>query len=124
VIYIREAHPLGGPRRTPEQFQITDPKTLAERQKVAEKFAATVRLSVPILVDTIDDQVEQAYSGWPDRIYILDGEGKIVHKGDQGPRGFQPSVQEAPSVLDKLLASSPAEDKQIKARKPTRRAKP
>jgi hypothetical protein len=71
---------------------------------VAEEFAEEVKLSVPILVDTIDDEVERAYAGWPDRIYILDQQGKIVHKGEQGPRGLQPSVKEAPAVLDKLLA--------------------
>jgi hypothetical protein len=106
VIYIREAHPVGGPRRPPPQFQITDPKTLAERQKVAEKFAATVKLSVPILVDTIDDEVERAYAGWPDRIYILDRDGKIVHKGDEGPRGFRPSLEEAPAILERLIGDS------------------
>jgi hypothetical protein len=104
VLYIREAHPLGGPRRTPKEFQIEDPKTLAERQQVAEDFAKKVKLSVPILVDTIDDQVEAAYAGWPDRIYILDASGKIVHKGGPGPTGFAPSVQAAPAILDKLLS--------------------
>jgi iodothyronine deiodinase-like protein len=108
VVYIREAHPLGGPRRTPKDFQIEDPQTLAERQKVAEDFAKKVRLSAPILVDTIDDQVEQAYAGWPDRIYILDPDGKIVHKGNPGPAGFAPSVKEAPTILDKLLGNAPS----------------
>jgi hypothetical protein len=103
VVYIREAHPVGGRRRPPEQFQIPDPKTLAERQRVAREFAEQVKLSVPILVDTIDDQVEKAYAGWPDRIYIIDRQGKIVHKGGPGPRGFQPSLKEAPRVLDQLL---------------------
>ena len=106
VIYIREAHPLGGPLRTPPQFQITDPKTLAERQKVAEQFAEQVKLSVPILVDTIDDQVERAYAGWPDRVYILDRDGQIVHKGDEGPRGFKPSLEQAPGILDELLRAN------------------
>jgi len=106
VIYIREAHPLGGPRRTPSEFQITDPKTLAERQAVAEKFAKTVKLSIPILVDTIDDQVERAYAGWPDRIFVLDAEGRIVFKAEPGPGGFAPAVKSAPDVLDKMLGGA------------------
>lgn len=106
VIYIREAHPLGGKRRTPAEFQITDPKTLAERQAVAEKFALTVKLQVPILVDTIDDQVEQAYAGWPDRIYILDADGRIAFKGQPGPVGFAPAAKSAPVVMDKLLSGA------------------
>jgi hypothetical protein len=107
-VYIREAHPLGGPRRTPKEFQVEDPKTLAQRQQVAEDFAKKVKLSVPILVDTIDDQVEQAYAGWPDRIYILDKDGKIVHKGGPGPAGFAPSVKEVPTILDELTKGAAA----------------
>jgi hypothetical protein len=106
VIYIREAHPLGGPRRTPAEFPVADPKTLAERQAVAEKFAQTVKLQVPILVDTIDDQVEHAYAGWPDRIYILDAQGRIAFKGEPGPGGFAPAVKTVPGVLDKLLGGA------------------
>lgn len=105
VIYIREAHPVGGPRRPPEEFKITDPKTLEERQRVAREFAAKVGLTVPILVDAMDDQVERVYAGWPDRIYVIDGQGKIAFKGDPGPRGFPPAIQAAPGVLDELLAS-------------------
>ena len=108
-MYIREAHPVGGRRRPPERFQIPDPKTLQERQRVAREFAEEVELSAPILVDTIDDQVEKAYAGWPDRIYILDQDGKIVHKGEPGPRGFKPSLSAAGAILDKLLAR-PAEE--------------
>jgi glutathione peroxidase-family protein len=122
LIYTREAHPVGGPRRPPAQFQISDPKTLEERQKVAEKFAGAVKLSVPVLVDSIDDQVEHAYTGWPDRIYILDRDGKIVHKGETGPRGFQPSIKEAPSILDKLLEGDAGVGNQNKARKTNKAA--
>ena len=121
MIYIREAHPVGGRRRPPEKFQIPDPKTLAERQKVAEEFAEAVKLSAPILVDTIDDEVERAYAGWPDRVYIVDPQGKIVHKGEPGPRGFQPSVKEAPAVLDKLLGKNTGDEQ---AKKPNAESKP
>jgi hypothetical protein len=54
-------------------------------------------------VDTIADQVERAYAGWPDRMYILDPVGKIIYKGDEGPRGFKPSLEQAPTILDRLL---------------------
>ena len=63
-------------------------------------------MTVPILVDTIDDQVEQAYAGWPDRIYVIGKDSKIVFKGDPGPRGFQPSIKEAAAILAKLPAES------------------
>ena len=103
MVYIREAHPVGGKRKPPKQFQIADPKTLEERRRVAQEFANEVKVSAPILVDTIDDETEDAYAGWPDRIYILDKNLKIVHKGQPGPGGFQPSIKAAPAILEKLL---------------------
>lgn len=56
-------------------------------------------------MDTLDDRVERAYSGWPDRIYVVDGAGRIAYKGGPGPRGF--SVPEADEALKKLLAETP-----------------
>jgi hypothetical protein len=79
---------------------------LQERRKVAQDFAKQLKVSLPILVDTIDDQVEKAYAGWPDRIYVIDAAGKIAHKGGPGPGGFMPSVREAPGVLEKLLGGA------------------
>jgi hypothetical protein len=85
---------------------VADPKTLEERRKVAREFAAQFKVTLPVLVDTLDDQVERAYAGWPDRIYVIDAEGKIAYKGGPGPQGF--SVPEARAALDRLLAGQPA----------------
>ena len=104
-MYIREAHPTDGWALPKNKFQITDPKTEEERRKVAREFAAELKVSIPILVDTIDDKVESVYAGWPDRVYILDAAGRIVHKGATGPSGFTPSVVAAPGILDRLLIS-------------------
>lgn len=103
-MYIREAHPTGGrqvPANQKDKILIKDPKTLEERQKVADDFAAQFKVTIPILVDSIDDTVEKAYAGWPDRIYVIDAKGKIAYKGGPGPGGFK--VSEVPAVLDKLL---------------------
>lgn len=103
ILYIREAHPTDGWALPKNRFEITDPKTLEERRKVAKEFAAQLKVSIPILVDTMDDKVEKIYAGWPDRLYIVDRRGAIVHKGGPGPGGFRPSVQVAPGILDKLI---------------------
>jgi hypothetical protein len=72
---------------------------------VAAQFAEQFKVSLPILVDTIDDQVEKAYAGWPDRLYVIDPEGKIAYKSGPGPRGFL--VTEARAALEKLLGLPP-----------------
>lgn len=90
------------PANIQDKILIEDPKTLEERRKVAREFAEQFKISLPILVDTLDDQAEKAFAAWPDRIYVLDAEGKIAYKGGPGPRGF--NVAEAAAVLAKLLA--------------------
>lgn len=59
------------------------------------------KVSLPVLVDSIDDTAGKAYSAWPDRLYVIDAEGKLAYVGAPGPRGFQPA--EIPPVLKKLL---------------------
>lgn len=104
VVYIREAHPTDGWMVPNNKFKITDPKTLEERQKAAREFAKELKLTLPILVDAIDDTVNNLYGGWPDRVYVIDADGKIALKGGMGPFGFIPSVKAAFGVLDRLTS--------------------
>lgn len=104
VVYIREAHPTDGWVVPNNKFKITDPKTLEERQKAARDFARDLKLTLPILVDTIDDRADNLYGGWPDRVYVVDADGKVALKGGLGPFGFIPSVKAAAEVLEKLTS--------------------
>lgn len=104
LIYIREAHPTDGRAIPGNAFQVKSPATVKERQAIAKKFAERLDVSIPILVDTIEDDVEKAYAGWPNRMYLLDAEGKIADKGSAGPGGVASSARRAADVLDKLLS--------------------
>jgi hypothetical protein len=107
VLYIREAHPTDGRQSQAnirEKILIEDPKTQESRDQVARDFAAQFKVSLPILVDSIDNKVEKAYAAIPDRIYVIDAQGRIAYKGGPGPRGFR--VSEVPPVLDRLLGVS------------------
>ncbi|MGA7302738.1 MAG: hypothetical protein WBX10_20640, partial [Candidatus Sulfotelmatobacter sp.] len=33
---------------------------------------------------------ERVYTGWPDRIYLIDAQGRIAYKSKPGPFGFKP----------------------------------
>jgi type I thyroxine 5'-deiodinase len=38
----------------------------------------------------LDDTVNKAYSGWPDRLYLVGKDGQVAYKGGPGPSGFKP----------------------------------
>ena len=70
------------------------PKTAAERIDVATACVRNLGIEIPALIDHIDDSAEQDYTGWPDRMYVIDSEGRVVFKSRPGPFGFKPVEME------------------------------
>lgn len=66
------------------------PKDDAERKTAAASCSARLKLSMPVLVDKIDDRVDGLYAGWPERMFVVGRDGKIAYAGRQGPWGFKP----------------------------------
>lgn len=102
AVYIREAHPADGWRmRSNDRVGITiaQPKTFDERKQVAARYCAASQMAIPLLVDGIDDNVGKAYSGFPDRLYVIDAEGRIAYKSGRGPFGYEPREMEQALVM-------------------------
>ncbi len=95
VVYIREAHAVDSPSPL-TLVLIEDPTSDAERQQVAKTCLATLEIeNIPAVVDKMDDAVNQAYQGWPDRLYLVGKDGKLAYAGGRGPFGFHPEELEA-----------------------------
>ena len=60
-----------------------------------------------MVVDTMDDRVGHAYSGMPDRLYVIDRAGKVAYKGGRGPFGFKPGEMEQSLVMTLLDETAP-----------------
>jgi type I thyroxine 5'-deiodinase len=52
-------------------------------------------IKFPTLVDKMDNKVELNYAGWPDRLYLIGKDGRILYKSRPGPAGFVPSELDA-----------------------------
>ena len=39
----------------------------------------------PAVIDGFENTTELAYTGWPDRLYLIDAEGKVAYKSKPGP---------------------------------------
>ena len=77
-----------------------DPKTIEERTAVAESCVRKLGIKIPALVDELGDGVEKAYTGWPDRLYLIGRDGRVEFKTTAGPFGFHPKA------LEQALASA------------------
>ena len=105
TVYIREAHPEDGWIIAENQrsgLAVHDPTTDDERRAVASTCAARLKLDMPMVIDRVDNAVTSAYGGWPDRLYLVDREGRIAFQGGEGPFGFKP--QELERAIERELA--------------------
>jgi len=116
TIYIREAHPVDGwwlgngimglllkLKKSKAVSDIYDPKTLKERQVVANLCEVTLKYGIPTYVDEMDDAVSKAYAAMPTRLYLIGLDGRVVYAGGLGPFGFKP--RELVSAIEKYLAA-------------------
>jgi type I thyroxine 5'-deiodinase len=71
-----------------------DPKTLEERTSVAESCVRKLGIKIPALIDGLGDGVEAAYTGWPDRLFLIGRDGQVKFKSPPGPFGFKPATLE------------------------------
>lgn len=98
VVYIQEAHPVDFWQTSTnlrEHVLVNSPKTLEERTSVAGTCLVRLGVKLPAVIDGPDDAVERAYTGWPDRLYLVDTDGRVAYKSAAGPFGFKPQDLEA-----------------------------
>lgn len=91
VVYIREAHALDSawPMATMDGAVMEEPRTLVERTDHASHCMGKLDLApIPALVDDMDDTANRLYEAWPDRLILIDREGRIAYRSPPGPFGF------------------------------------
>ena len=64
------------------------PKTFGERTSVAQSCALRLDLSIPTLIDDMENSTDQKYYALPDRLYLIGRNGRIAYRGAPGPWGF------------------------------------
>ena len=98
AVYIVEAHPTDiwqMQSNIKDNVLFANPKTDEERAFVAGACVRKLGIKFPAVIDGVDNRTEVAYTGWPDRLYLIDRDGKVVFKSKPGPFGFKPEQLEA-----------------------------
>jgi hypothetical protein len=108
-VYVQEAHPDDGwqmPANVKDGVVFQQPKTMDSRCGVARQCCERLKLSMPCVVDSMDNRVDEAYAAWPERMFVIDSAGTIVYAGKPGPFGFKP--QEVETWLRRNLSGATA----------------
>ncbi len=106
MVYIEEAHAsdvwqLAVNER--DEVVFSTPSSIEERADLAAVCLRDLGVEFPAVVDDFGNSVEQAYTAWPDRLYVVDVEGRVAYKSEAGPFGFRPAGVD--KTLRRLLGS-------------------
>jgi hypothetical protein len=71
LVYTKEPHP---------GENILQPTTFEERAKNAARLRHEEKVNFPILIDTLDNAVRNAYCGWSNGIFVVNKDGVLVFR--------------------------------------------
>ena len=93
VVYISEAHPSDVwqmESNVKDKVVFASPKDEAERAELAGTCVRKLGIKIPAVLDEFGNSTEANYTAWPDRLYLIDRQGKVAFKSKPGPFGFKP----------------------------------
>jgi hypothetical protein len=89
------------PSNIKQNVIFSSPRTFEERTAVADSCVRNLHIEIPALIDGFHNVTETAYTGWPDRLYVVDRDGRVAYKSGPGPFGFHP--QQLQDTLKRML---------------------
>jgi hypothetical protein len=101
VVYILEAHASDVwqmEANVRQNVVFASPRNYDERSALAESCVRKLNIDIPAVIDNFDNAVERAYTAWPDRLYVIDTNGRVAYKSKAGPFGFHPEEVRAALV--------------------------
>lgn len=105
AVYILEAHPTDVwtmQSNVRDKVLFRSPRDEEERATVASECVRRLGIKFPAVIDSFDNQAEIAYTGWPDRMYLI-ADDHVLYKSKPGPFGFHP--EDLAGALKKALGT-------------------
>jgi hypothetical protein len=91
VVYVQEAYPTDGwqtDSNVTEGILFRQHQSYAEREAVATTCSLNLHLSMPVLVEEMDNAIDEAYGAAPERLYLIGVDGRVAYHGGAGPHFF------------------------------------
>jgi len=101
LVYISEAHAMDDKFPVPyaSELGIREHKNFGERCKVASRLRKDKKLTIPCLVDDMNNTVEKQYRAWPDKVFLVRRDGRLAVASKRGPWGFKPALKKVDDWL-------------------------
>lgn len=109
AVYITEAHPSDVwqmESNVRDGVIFSSPKDEDERASIANACVRKLGIKFPAVLDQFGNSTEKTYTAWPDRIYVIDGHGRVAYKSKPGPFGL--NANELADVLSRITLTKPA----------------
>ena len=91
VVYVQEAHPTDGwqvESNVQEGVLFCQHRSSAEREAVAQSCSIDLQIGLPVIIEDMDNAVDEAYGAAPERLYLVDVDGRVAYHGGAGPHFF------------------------------------
>ena len=91
VVYVQEAHPIDGwqvDSNVAEGVLFRKHQNYDERESVAQSCSIDLHIGLPIIIEEMDNAIDEAYGAAPERLYLVDDDGKVAYHGGAGPHFF------------------------------------
>ena len=91
VIYVQEAHPTDGwqtDSNVAAGILFRQHQSYAEHESVAATCSLDLHLSLPVLIEEMDNAIDEAYGAAPERLYLIGADGRVAYRGGAGPHFF------------------------------------
>jgi len=87
-----------------DKIVFLSPKNEDERALIAGACVRKLGIKFPAVLDEFGNSTEKAFTGWPDRLYLIDAQGRVAYKSKPGPFGFKPD--ELATALSRVMVQT------------------
>ena len=107
LVYIGEAHAADSDWPVPyaKEKEINIHKNYGDRSEVARRLVKDKNLTIPTIIENMDDKSEKAYNAMPNRVFLVRKDGRLGVAAKQGPRGWRPGLREVKKWLSEYKES-------------------
>src|SRR5438309_699180 len=91
IAFIELSVMAGGPKDAVYMVRYALPRTLSDRLAIANDFTKPFKYPLPFGVEDMQNAANDAYAASPERLYVIDENGKIAYRGGMGPFNYNPA---------------------------------